>query len=49
LEGYRTLNRLAGHRDLLIPGHDARVTKAYPAAAPGLEGLVLRLDLPPKW
>ena len=49
LEGYRTINRLAGHRDFLIPGHDARVTKAYPAAAPGLDGLVLRLDLPPKW
>ena len=49
LEGYRTMNQLAGHRDLLIPGHDARVTKAYPPAAPGLEGLVMRLDLPPKW
>ena len=49
LEGYRRLNRLAGSRDLLVPGHDARVTKAYPAAAPGLEGQVLRLDLPPTW
>jgi glyoxylase-like metal-dependent hydrolase (beta-lactamase superfamily II) len=49
LEGYRRINRLAGSRDLVIPGHDARVTKAYPAAAPGLEGLILRLDQPPKW
>jgi glyoxylase-like metal-dependent hydrolase (beta-lactamase superfamily II) len=49
LEGYRRINRLAGTRDLVIPGHDARVTKAYPAAAAGLEGQVLRLDKPPKW
>ena len=49
LEGYRRINRLAGSRDLIIPGHDARVTKAYPAAAPGLEGQILRLDKPPKW
>jgi hypothetical protein len=49
LEGYRRINRLAGSRDLVVPGHDARVTKAYPAAAPGLEGQVLRLDKPPSW
>jgi glyoxylase-like metal-dependent hydrolase (beta-lactamase superfamily II) len=49
LEGYRLINRLAGgNRDLIVPGHDQRVTKAYPAAKPGLEGQVLRLDLPPK-
>jgi glyoxylase-like metal-dependent hydrolase (beta-lactamase superfamily II) len=49
LEGYRRINKLAGTRDLIVPGHDARVTKAYPAAAPGLEGQVLRLDKPPRW
>lgn len=49
LEGYRRINRLAGSRDLVIPGHDHRVTKAYPAAAAGLEGKVLRLDKPPAW
>ena len=49
LEGYRRINRLAGSRDLIIPGHDARVTKAYPAVAPGHEGRVLRLDKPPSW
>jgi glyoxylase-like metal-dependent hydrolase (beta-lactamase superfamily II) len=48
LEGYRRINRLAGTRDLVIPGHDARVTKAYPSV-PGLEGTVMRLDKPPKW
>lgn len=49
LEGYRRMNSLAGSRDLLIPGHDARVTRAYPAAMPGLEGQVLRLDKAPRW
>ena len=57
LEGYRRINRLAAEgaskgtapRDLIIPGHDQRVTNAYPAAAPGLEGQILRLDKPPKW
>jgi glyoxylase-like metal-dependent hydrolase (beta-lactamase superfamily II) len=49
LEGYRRINRLAGSRDLIIPGHDARVTQGYPAAASGLEGQVVRLDKPPRW
>ena len=49
LEGYRRINRLAGSRDHVIPGHDARVTKAYPAYAKGTEGRILRLDEPPKW
>jgi glyoxylase-like metal-dependent hydrolase (beta-lactamase superfamily II) len=49
LEGYRRINRLAGARDLIVPGHDARVTKAYAAAIPGLEGQVVRLDVPPRW
>jgi glyoxylase-like metal-dependent hydrolase (beta-lactamase superfamily II) len=48
LEGYRSLNKLAGDRDHLVPGHDARVTKAYPAV-PGHEGRILRLDKPPRW
>lgn len=49
LEGYRRINQMAGHRDRVVPGHDARVTKAYPAAKPGSEGRILRLDKPPKW
>jgi glyoxylase-like metal-dependent hydrolase (beta-lactamase superfamily II) len=49
LEGYRRINRLAGSRDLIIPGHDARVTTGYPVAGSGLEGLVARLDKPPRW
>jgi glyoxylase-like metal-dependent hydrolase (beta-lactamase superfamily II) len=49
LEGYRRIRALAGARDLIIPGHDHRVTKAYPAARAGLEGKVVRLDAPPAW
>lgn len=61
LEGYRRMNRMAGRtcppgsqkwegpRDLIVAGHDHRVTKAYPAAGPGLEGQILRVDKPPKW
>ena len=49
LEGYRRIRELAGARDLIIPGHDHRVTKAYPAARVGLDGKVVRLDKPPAW
>ena len=49
LEGYRRINALAGSRDLIIPGHDRAVTSAYPPAAPGLEGQVMRLEEKPKW
>jgi glyoxylase-like metal-dependent hydrolase (beta-lactamase superfamily II) len=49
LEGYRRIKRVAGQRDLIVPGHDQRVTQAYPVAAPGLEGQVLRLDKKPNW
>jgi glyoxylase-like metal-dependent hydrolase (beta-lactamase superfamily II) len=47
LEGYRTLYRLASTRADVIPGHDPLVLKRYPAAAPGLEGIVVRLDADP--
>lgn len=47
LEGYRTCARLAGDRSFLVPGHDPLVTQSYPAAKPGLEGLVLDLGKMP--
>jgi hypothetical protein len=28
-----------------VPGHDPQVLKRYPAAKPGLEGWVVRLDV----
>ena len=48
LEGYATLRKLADSVDHVIPGHDPEVLERYPAAAPGLEQLVVRLDVDPK-
>jgi glyoxylase-like metal-dependent hydrolase (beta-lactamase superfamily II) len=47
LEGYERLLLLASKPDNIIPGHDPLVTSRYPAAAPGLEGTVVRLDVEP--
>ncbi|HEY3917595.1 MAG TPA: N-acyl homoserine lactonase family protein [Stellaceae bacterium] len=48
LEGHRTLKRLAASPRHIVPGHDPLVAKYYPAARPGLEGIVMRLDVEPK-
>jgi len=48
LEGYRTLKKLASSRHHVVPGHDPDVLKIYPAAKPGLEDWVVRLDVEPK-
>jgi glyoxylase-like metal-dependent hydrolase (beta-lactamase superfamily II) len=48
LEGYQTLKRLAGSPTRIVPGHDPLVLARYPAAKPGLEGWVARLDVEPK-
>jgi hypothetical protein len=47
LEGYQTLRKLATSTNHIVPGHDPKVLKRYPAAAPGLEGWVVRLDVEP--
>jgi glyoxylase-like metal-dependent hydrolase (beta-lactamase superfamily II) len=44
LEGYATIKRLADSPGHVVPGHDPDVLKRYPAAAPGLEDWVVRLD-----
>jgi glyoxylase-like metal-dependent hydrolase (beta-lactamase superfamily II) len=48
LEGYRTIKRLAPSMKHIVPGHDPLVRERYPAARPGLEGWVMRLDAEPK-
>jgi len=48
VEGYATLKKLATSRDHVVPGHDPLVLAQYPAAKPGLEGWVARLDAEPK-
>ena len=44
LEGYSTIKKLADSADHIIPGHDGEVLDRYPAAGPGLETWVVRLD-----
>lgn len=45
--GWARCRALADSDDHVIPGHDPEVLKRYPAAGPGLEGIVARLDAPP--
>lgn len=47
LQGYRTMRELASSPDHIIPGHDPLVMRYYPAAAPELEGIAVRLDADP--
>jgi glyoxylase-like metal-dependent hydrolase (beta-lactamase superfamily II) len=47
LAGFDTMRRLASHPSAIIPGHDPLVLARYPAAAPGLEGIAVRLDADP--
>jgi glyoxylase-like metal-dependent hydrolase (beta-lactamase superfamily II) len=47
MDGHATIKRLADSRHHIIPGHDPLVLKRYPAARPGLEGIVARLDADP--
>lgn len=48
LEGYNTVRNLASSPDHIIPGHDPLVMTRYPATAPDLDGIVARLDVPPR-
>ena len=48
VEGYATLNKLASSPAHVVPGHDPLVLTRYPAAKPGLENWVVRLDVEPK-
>jgi glyoxylase-like metal-dependent hydrolase (beta-lactamase superfamily II) len=47
LEGYDTLRRLATSPHHIVPGHDPQVLERYPAARPGVEGWIVRLDAEP--
>jgi len=48
LEGYATIKKLAPSMGHIVPGHDPLVLTRYPAARPGLEGWVVRIDAAPK-
>jgi glyoxylase-like metal-dependent hydrolase (beta-lactamase superfamily II) len=48
LEGYRRLRSFAATPEHIVPGHDPLVMQLYPAVSPELEGIAVRLDVPPK-
>jgi glyoxylase-like metal-dependent hydrolase (beta-lactamase superfamily II) len=48
LEGFARLKRLASSPQHVVPGHDPLVLQRYPAAQPGLDGIAVRLDVPPR-
>jgi glyoxylase-like metal-dependent hydrolase (beta-lactamase superfamily II) len=48
LEGFRRLRKLAPSDAHIVPGHDPIVFDRYPPPTPELEGIVVRLDVPPK-
>src|SRR6201991_256862 len=47
LEGFDRLIALAPDESHIVPGHDPLVMKLYPAPSSGLEGIAVRLDVPP--
>ena len=47
LEGFRRVRQLAPSDSHVVPGHDPLVMARYPAPAPELEGIVVRLDVEP--
>ena len=44
LLGYQKIRSLATSAKHVIPGHDPRVLERYPAAKPGTEGWIVRVD-----
>lgn len=46
LEGFKTLGRLSDSPAHMVPGHDPQVLRLFPAARPGLDGIV-RIDADP--
>ena len=48
LDAFDTLRAHAADPSLIVPGHDPLVMQRYPAPSPELQGIVVRLDVPPK-
>jgi glyoxylase-like metal-dependent hydrolase (beta-lactamase superfamily II) len=47
LEGFDRLLAVAPDESHIVPGHDPLVMQLYPAPRPELEGIAVRLDVPP--
>lgn len=48
LEGFDRLRAVAASPAHIVPGHDPLVMARYPAPSPELEGIAVRLDVPPR-
>lgn len=48
MAAFDRLRSLTPTTDHIVPGHDPLVMQRYPAASPELDGIVVRLDLPPR-
>ncbi|HEX5078243.1 MAG TPA: N-acyl homoserine lactonase family protein [Geminicoccaceae bacterium] len=48
MEGWNTCRRLADSEQHIVPGHDPLVMQRYPAPSAELEGIAVRLDVPPR-
>lgn len=48
LDSYERLRAAAPSPDHIVPGHDPLVMRRYPAPSPDLEGIAVRLDVPPR-
>ncbi len=48
LSAHGVIRGLADSDDHIVPAHDPLVMRRYPAARPGLEGFLVRLDVPPR-
>jgi glyoxylase-like metal-dependent hydrolase (beta-lactamase superfamily II) len=48
LEAYDKLRAAAPNGEHVVPGHDPLVMQLYPPPRPDLEGIAVRLDVPPK-
>jgi glyoxylase-like metal-dependent hydrolase (beta-lactamase superfamily II) len=48
IEGYARLHELADSPAHIVPGHDPLVMTRYPAPAPELQGVAVRLDVAPR-
>ncbi len=48
LDGFKMLSAFADSEEHIVPGHDPLVMERYPAPRKELEGIVARLDVPPR-
>jgi glyoxylase-like metal-dependent hydrolase (beta-lactamase superfamily II) len=48
IESYDRVRAAAPSPDHIVPGHDPLVMRRYPAPSPDLEGIAVRLDVPPR-